>query len=179
MATNSVSRTRATNLTGLIDIDALVEANTLRQKQKIKTATQKLKIEEYRQEQYREIQKKAKTFYNKYFDVLSGNSLMNSSTYNTMKATSSNEDNVKAIASSSAQKGSYQVTVSQPAKARTAEISAANLENLDKITINNTEFTLSGSNAKEKAENLNKQLKEKGINVTATYTDLYKDNTTG
>lgn len=175
MATNSVSRSRATNLTGLIDIDALVEANTLRQKQKINTATQKLKVEQYKQEQYRTIQKKAKTFYNKYFDVLSGNSLMNSSTYNTMKATSSNSDNVTAKASSSAKSGNYQVTVSQPAKARTAEISAANLESLDKITINNVEFELSGAGAKEKVENLNKKLKEKGLNVTATYTDLYSD----
>lgn len=175
MATNSVSRSRATNLTGLIDIDALVEANTLRQKQKINTATQKLKVEQYKQEQYRTIQKKAKTFYNKYLDVLSGNSLMNSNTYNTMKATSSNSDNVTAKASSSAKSGNYQVTVSKPAKARTAEISAENLESLDKITINNVEFELSGADAKEKAENLNKKLKEKGLNVTAAYTDLYSD----
>ena len=39
---SSVSRTRATNLTGLIDIDSLVEANLLRQKTKLNTATQKI-----------------------------------------------------------------------------------------------------------------------------------------
>ena len=78
---SSVSRTRATNLTGLIDIDSLVEANLLRQKTKLNTATQKMKVEEYRQQQYREVQTKAKTFYNKYCDILSGGSFLSSSTY--------------------------------------------------------------------------------------------------
>ena len=173
MATNSISRTRATNLTGLIDIDALVEANTLRQKTKINTATQKLKVEQYKQEQYRAIQKKAKTFYNKYFDVLSGTSLLNSNTYNSMRADSSDSDNVTAKASSSAKSGSYEVKISQPATSRRAEISEDDLNKLQKITVNNIEFELSGNTAKEKAENLNNQLKEKGLNVTATYTDLY------
>ncbi len=85
---SSVSRTRATNLTGLIDIDSLVEANLLRQKTKINTATQKMKVEQYKQEQYREVITKSKKFYNKYCDILSGGNLLSSSTYNAMKATS-------------------------------------------------------------------------------------------
>ena len=70
MSTSSVSRSRATNLTGLIDIDALVEANLLRQKTKLNTATQKLKVEQYKQEQYREVITKSKTFYNKYCEYI-------------------------------------------------------------------------------------------------------------
>lgn len=187
---SSVSRTRATNLTGLIDIDALVEANLLRQKTKLNTSIQKMKVEEYRQEQYREVQSKAKKFYNKYCDILSGGSLLSSSSYNAMKATSSNSDAVTATASSKASAGSYEIKVSQAAKSPSVSISADELVSLasatdgsNKITINNKEFTLlnptSGSDeekAKQIAEDLNKQLENAGIKVTAKYTDLYKDD---
>ena len=72
---SSVSRTRATNLTGLIDIDSLVEANLLRQKTKLNTATQKMKVEEYRQQQYREtLAAKASTTFNK-DSIVSGNKI--------------------------------------------------------------------------------------------------------
>lgn len=98
---SSVSRTRATNLTGLIDIDALVEANLIRQKTKLNTATQKLKVEQYKQEQYREVITKSKTFYNKYCDILSGDSLFKSSNYNTIKYTSSDSSVVSVTATNS------------------------------------------------------------------------------
>lgn len=190
---SSVSRTRATNLTGLIDIDALVEANLLRQKTKLNTATQKLKVEQYRQEQYREVITKSKTFYNKYCDILSSGNFLSSSTYNTFKATSSNADYVTAKASTTAKAGSYKVTVTNAAKAPSSSISADDLLTLanladgnNKITINNKEFTLlkptSGSDeekAKQIAEDLNTKLKNAGINVTATFTDLYKYGTEG
>lgn len=177
---SSVSRTRATNLTGLIDIDALVEANLLRQKTKLNTATQKLKVEQYRQEQYREVITKSKTFYNKYCDILKGGSLLSSSSYNAMKATSSNSDAVTATASSKASAGSYEIEVSQAAKSPSVSISESDLLALkgQKITINNKEFTLKAdaANGKEIAEDLNKQLENAGIKVTAKYTDLYKDD---
>lgn len=188
---SSVSRTRATNLTGLIDIDSLVEANLLRQKTKLNTATQKMKVEQYKQEQYREVITKSKNFYNKYCDILKGGSLLSSSSYNAMKATSSNSDVVTATASSKASAGSYEIKVSQAAKSPSVSISADKLvdlanstdESKNKITINNKEFTLlkptSGSDeekAKQIAEDLNNQLKKAGIKVTAKYTDLYKDD---
>lgn len=175
---SSVSRTRATNLTGLIDIDALVEANLIRQKTKLNTSTQKLKVEQYKQEQYREIQTKAKKFYNKYFDVLSGDSLFSTKTYNVMKATSNNSDAVTATASIKATAGSYKVTVTNAAKSPSVSISEKDLLALkgQKITINNKEFTLKAdaTNGKEIAEDLNKQLENAGIKVTAKYTDLYE-----
>lgn len=174
---SSVSRTRATNLTGLIDIDSLVEANLLRQKTKINTATQKLKVEQYKQEQYREIQTKAKKFYNKYFDVASGDSLFNAKTYNAMKAVSSNSDAVTATASTNASAGSYKVTVNNAAKAASQSIGEEDLMSLKgkTIIIKDKEFTLKSdaTNGKEIAEDLNSQLKSAGINVTATFTDLY------
>lgn len=174
---SSVSRTRATNLTGLIDIDSLVEANLLRQKTKINTATQKLKVEQYKQEQYREIQTKAKKFYNKYFDVASGDSLFNAKTYNAMKAVSSNSDAVTATASTNASAGSYKVTVNNAAKAASQSIGEEDLMSLKgkTIIIKDKEFTLKSdaTNGKEIAEDLNSQLKSAGINITATFTDLY------
>lgn len=111
---SSVSRTRATNLTGLIDIDALVEANLLRQKTKLNTATQKMKVEQYRQEQYREVITKSKTFYNKYCDILSGDSLLSSKNYNTLKFTSSDSSVVSVTATDSKAKiDNYKISIEQ------------------------------------------------------------------
>lgn len=172
MATSSVSTNRVTNLTGLIDIDSLVEANTLRQKQKINTATQKMKVEEYKQQQYREIQTKSKTFYNKYCDILSGNSLMSSSTYNTMKATSSDSSSVTASADSSAVAGNYKVNVTQVATSAQAEISLDDLNDISEISINGEKFQLDGADGKEKANDLIKKMSEKGIEVEAKSSDF-------
>ncbi len=172
MSTSGVSRTRATNLTGLIDIDALVEANLIRQKTKLNTATQKLKVQQYKQEQYREIQSKAKTFYNKYFDVLSGDSLFNSKTYNVMKATSTDSTNVTATASTKAKAGNYSVTVTSSAQAAKFQMTEQDFLDNDRIAINNEIYTLSGTDAKERAANLQKQLTEKGVNIEAKFSEF-------
>lgn len=167
MAVSSTSRTRATNLTGLIDIDALVEANLLRQKTKINTSSQKLMVEQYKQDQYREVMTKSKTFYNKYFDILSGDSLLNSKNYNSFKASSDNA-NVTATASSKAKAGSYEVTVTSAPTAAKYQMSEEDLLKTTQITINNVAYNITGDTASERAENLNKQLKLKG-EVTASY----------
>lgn len=185
MSTSSVSRTRATNLTGLIDIDALVEANTLRQKTKINTATQKLKIEEYKQEQYRTIIDKSKTFYNKYCDILSGDNLFSSSNYNTLKATSSDANSVTATASSSAKAGSYKVSVTQVATSAQYQLKKSELTDGKVIKIDTgagaKEFKLIGADEKARVENLNKEILEfnsktenanKQIKVSASFSDF-------
>jgi len=191
--TSSTSRTRATNLTGLIDIDALVEAQTLRQKTKINTATQNLKIEQYKQEQYREIQTKAKKFYNKYFDVLSGDSLFNAKTYNTMKATSTASGSVTATASTTAKAGSYKVSVSDVATSAQYMLDGTSLVNAAStgsktITINGKDFTLSGTDAKTIANNLNKDIANYNsesanvnnqIKVNASYSNFVNNGTGG
>lgn len=178
MAVSSTSRTRATNLTGLIDIDALVEANLIRQKTKLNSATQKLKVEQYRQEQYREVITKSKKFYNKYCDILSGGNLLSSNTYNVMKATSSDSNNVTATASTKAAAGSYEVTVNTAATASKYQINKSDLMNQSKITINNVTYDLSGDTAEKRVENLNSQLKSKGSDVTAKFSDFI-DNGVG
>ncbi|MFR1379730.1 flagellar filament capping protein FliD [Clostridium neonatale] len=187
--TSSTSRTRATNLTGLIDIDALVEANLLRQKTKLNTATQKMKVEEYKQEQYREVITKSKTFWNKYCDILSGDNLLSSSNYNSMKATSSDSSSVTATASTKANSSSYKVQVTQVATAAQYTISASDLTSGSKISILGAngkahEFTLEGEKASNIAENLNKSItdynsnennKDNKINVTASFSSFVND----
>ncbi|MGG7151258.1 flagellar filament capping protein FliD [Clostridium neonatale] len=145
MSTSSVSRSRATNLTGLIDIDALVEANLLRQKTKLNTATQKLKVEQYKQEQYREVITKSKTFYNKYCDILSGGSLISSSSYSTLKFTSNNTA-VSATANSTADLSNYKIRVEKMATKSNAilsndSIKEAAQEAVDKLSENDDSTT--------------------------------------
>lgn len=178
MAVSGTSRTRATNLTGLIDIDALVEANLLRQKTKLNSSIQKMKVEEYRQEQYREVIKKSKTFYNKYCDILSGGNFLSASTYNVMKATSSDNNNVTATASTKAKAGSYEVTVTTAATPAKYQMDKEQFEKATQITINNVAYNLTGSNLTEKAENLNRQLKEKG-EVTASFSNFVENGKGG
>lgn len=172
MATNSISRNRATNITGLIDIDALVEANTLRQKQKINTATQKLKVEQYKQEQYREIQKKAKTFYNKYFDILTGGNFLSSSTYNTIQYTESTSNVATATGSSKSNVTNYSISVTELASKASTTFSKDSIVSGNKLSINGTEFILKGSTESEMAQNLNSDLEEAGIKVKAKYSDI-------
>ena len=94
-----------------------------------------------------------------------------------MKTTSSDSESVSATASTTAKAGSYKVTVTDVPKAVSESISAADLANLagQTIKINNQEFTLKSGTAKEIANDLNDQLKAKGIKATATYTELYND----
>lgn len=145
MGTSSVSRSRATNLTGLIDIDALVEANLLRQKTKINTSSQKLMVEQYKQDQYREVITKSKTFYNKYCDILSGGSLISSSSYSTLKFTSNNTA-VSATANSTADLSNYKIRVEKMATKSNAilsndSIKEAAKEALDKLSENDDSTT--------------------------------------
>lgn len=176
---SSVSRTRATNLTGLIDIDSLVEANLLRQKTKINTATQKMKVEQYKQEQYREVITKSKKFYNKYCDILSGGNLLSSSSYNAMKATSSDSSSVTATVSTKASAGNYKVNVTQVATSAQCEITSDTLMGMDKITINNQTFTLNGTDAKSRASDLSSQLEKAGIGVNAKYSNFANNGNGG
>lgn len=183
MATNSISRTRATNLTGLIDIDALVEANTIRQKQKIKTTTQNLKIEEYKQKQYREITTKAQKFYDKYFTSTGEKSLVKKDAYNVVKFDSSNSSAVTAIGSSESKIGNYTVNVTEIATKAQYTLSAEDISN-GSIIVKNQDgndctITITGNNNKEKVENINKQLSENGVNATIQYSDFINNGNGG
>ncbi len=185
--------TRMTGITGIIDIDALVEANLIRQKTKINSATQNLKIEQYKQEQYRTLMTQAKSFYNNYFDILGSNSLSSTSAYNIMKAKSSDANTVTATASTKAKTANYEVTVSSKATAAKYQLKADDLKDITNITVNNVNVDLSSTatgvnitgsensselkeKLKQKAEYLNTKLKDAG--VTAQYSD-FVDNGNG
>lgn len=183
MAISSITRSRATNLTGLIDIDALVEANTIRQKTKINSLTQKMKVEQYKQEQYRAIQTKAKTFYNKYCDVLSSGSFLSSSTYNTTEYTPSVSNIVTATGSSKSNVTNYDITVTQLASKAYTTFSNDSVVSGNQITINTDagekKFELKGKTKSEIAANLNSELENAGLKIKARYSDLANSGSGG
>ena len=179
LSSTSSTRTRASNLTGLIDVDALVEAQTLRQKNRINTQTQELKIQQYKQLMYQEIQGKAHKMYQKYCDILSsadGLYGLNTSAYKAVKFSSSNSNAVTATADSTAKAINYKVEVTSLASTAKCSIKSEDLGS--SITIDGNEYTLTGSNVKEKIKSLNSQLSQAGINITASYSD-FVDNGTG
>lgn len=185
MATSSITRSRATNLTGLIDIDALVEANTLRQKTKINSLTQKMKVEQYKQEQYRAIQTKAKTFYNKYCDVLSSGNFLTSSTYNTTKytTTESGANIVTATGSSKSNVTNYSVSVTTLASKASTTFDNDSVISGNKIIIGTgadaKEFILKGATKSEMAANLNSELENAGLKIKARYSNLANSGSGG
>lgn len=170
---------RMTGISGLIDTDALVEATLLRQKTKINTATQNLKIQQYKQEQYRTIMTQAKSFYNNYFDILSGNSLAATKAYNIMSAKSSDSNSVTATATTKAKTANYEVSITNKATAAKYQMDKSTLESTSQITINNVAYNITGSTAKERAENLNAALKNNNAGVTASYSDFVNNGAGG
>lgn len=173
LSSTSSTRTRASNLTGLIDIDALVEAQTLRQKKRINTQTQDLKIQQYKQLMYQEIQGKAHKMYQKYCDILSSaNGLygVDTSAYKAVKFSSTNSNVVTATTDSTAKAVNYKVEVNQLAK--TAKCTIQSDELGSSIKINGHEYTLTGADVKEKIKDLNSQLSEAGVEITASYSDF-------
>lgn len=169
MATSSV--TRMTNVSGLIDTDALVEAQMLRYKTKINTATQKKMIEEYKQEQYRTITTKAKTFYNKYFTSSGEKSLVKNSAYNVVKFDSSNSSAVTATGSSDAKAVNYSVEVTSVAKAAETSLSIEDLKS--GFTLNGKQFKSDKSSNSEIVNDIKSQFEKEGITgIDFSYSDF-------
>lgn len=176
MATSSV--TRMTNVSGLIDTDALVEAQMLRYKTKINTAKQNKMVEEYKQEQYREITTKAKTFYNKYFTSSGEKSLVKNSAYNTVKFDSSNSSAVTATGSSTAKPINYSVEVTSVAKAAETSLSMDDLKN--GFTLNGIEFKSDKTSKSDIVDDIKSQLKSAGITgIDFSYSDFATENSGG
>eukprot|EP00828_Plagiopyla_frontata_P049656 TRINITY_DN9991_c0_g1_i3.p1 TRINITY_DN9991_c0_g1~~TRINITY_DN9991_c0_g1_i3.p1 ORF type:complete len:469 (-),score=78.37 TRINITY_DN9991_c0_g1_i3:245-1651(-) len=139
-----------------------------------------LKAEEYRQEQYREITKKAKTFYNKYCDILSGGNLFSSSNYNTIKFDSASSA-VSATGTSGSILTNYKVNVTQVAEKAYASFDKDDAEiiNGKVINIDGKDYTLEGENQTEIAENLTKALSDNGAQIEARYSELANDGQGG
>lgn len=162
--------TRITGLATGLDVDTLVKQTMQAYQTKIDTQQQKKDVLEIKQQLYRDVIKEAQELYNKHFDVLKEGSLIKSSTWQSVKFTSSNS-NLTVTGTSSAKIGNYTIEKGSTI-AKAATITKTESELGDKITINGQEFSVTGSTTKEKADNLNTALTKAGINVTVKYTNF-------
>lgn len=169
--------TRITGLVTGLDVDTIVKQTMQAYQSKIDTQKQKKDVVEIKQQLYRDIIKEAQELYNKHFDILKEGSLIKSSTWQSVKFTSSNPDLLTVTGSSSSKLGNYTIE-KESTTAKAASITKTAEELGDRITINGQEFEVTGTTNKEKADNLNKALTKVGINVTVKYTD-FAGGTTG
>ena len=173
---------RITGTNSGIDVDAVVKASLTTEQNKIDKAYQQQKVYEYQQEQLRKIVDQCTDFYDKYLDILSSDSLMKSSAYESVSFTGDN-NNVTAKGYAGADIGEYKVNVTQLASKAKGVITST-LKEGDKISVkisdkDAVEFEVvtkeDGSNEvdlAETAKQLNSKLSEAGLNVTAKYSEL-------
>lgn len=161
---------RITGLATGLDIDAVIKETMQAYRAKIDVQEQKKDILEIKQKLYRDIMNEAKDFYNKYFDIANNSSLLLSSNYQAARYESSNTAVLTVKGSSEATLSNYTISgnIGTAAKAVLTEDVIID----DKIRINGQEFTLKGDTLKDKAKNLNSQLKTAGINITVRYSDF-------
>ncbi|MDI9207636.1 MAG: flagellar filament capping protein FliD [Clostridium butyricum] len=184
---------RITGTNSGIDVDTVVKQSLSTQQNKIDKAYQQQKVYEYQQTQLKEIVQQAQDFYDKYLDLLSGDSLLKDSAYESVKFTSTDINGNKSTAVTAkgyagADVTNYEVTVTQLAtKASTKVISDdlidsdGNLKN-KQISIEMDGKTVSvdiilDSSGKDvdmtaTAKALNTALKSEGINITAKYSEF-------
>ncbi|VYU41832.1 flagellar filament capping protein FliD [Clostridium tertium] len=165
---------RITGLATGLDMDQIVKDSMKPYRIKIDKKGQEKEILEIRQKLYREVIKDSREFYNKYFDVASSNSLLLSKNWSSVQFTSSNENILTASGSGDAKVDNYTIT-GKVAKASKIVLGSDEIKD-NKVVINGKEFELKGSTEKEKATNLNNELKAAGINVSVKYTDFAGDN---
>ncbi|WP_291647795.1 flagellar filament capping protein FliD [Clostridium sp.] len=161
---------RITGLATGLDMDQIVKDSMKPYRVKIDRKGQDKEILEIKQKLYREVIKDSREFYNKYFDVTKSDSLLLSKNWATTKFTSSNENVITVTGNSDAKPGSYTITGTTAKAAKTVLTTGINKD--DKININGKEFKLNGDTEKDRAENLNKELREAGINVSVRYSDF-------
>ena len=116
MATvNSTSPTRLTGMATGLDTDQLVKEMLTAQQTKIDAVQQKQTLTEWKQEEYRGIIEEAKELYSKYFDPLSKDYLLSSSSLSSMTVTSSDNLVISATASGGALPINYNFEVQSTA----------------------------------------------------------------
>lgn len=121
---------RITGLSTGLDYDSIIKDTLKPYKLKIQAQEQQKQILEWKQEQYQSIMKKANSFYNKYLDPTSSNSLYSMKAYNQTKFTSSDSSIVSVQGSSTASVDNYTVEVTSLASKASSTLSS---ENLDKL----------------------------------------------
>ncbi|MGL4108646.1 flagellar filament capping protein FliD [Clostridium sp. LP20] len=165
---------RITGLATGLDMDSIIKESMKPYRVRIQQQQQNKEILEIKQKLYRDVIKDSRELYNKYFDVTKSDSLLLSKNWTTTKFQSSNESAVTVTAGSGVNPGRY--TVEGKAATATKAVVTTGLDKDDKITINGKEFTLKGESEKERAANLNTELKNAKMNVSVRYTDFAADS---
>lgn len=135
---SSVSSTTNTNrITGMatgMDIDEMVKGMLSREQAKVDSEEQKQQINEWKQEEYRDVIKNVKGLYDKYFLVGSKDSIMGSKVYSTKTINSSNSSVISATAGLGAVDINYNIKVDEIAKPAELKSSKLNLTKDMKIS---------------------------------------------
>ena len=189
--------TRITGTNSGIDVDSVVKESLLTEQNKIDKAYQQQMVYTYQQEQLKDIVNSADDFYDKYLDILSSGNLLTTNKYETLKFTSTDASGnastaVTAKGYAGADVGNYSVSVSQIAKKASALLKENSFKNainsgngVIAVTMKNTSgedvsayadivFTNGEINLNSTADALNAELKKKGINATAKYSEFSK-----
>lgn len=161
---------RVTGLATGMDIDQIIKDSMSPYRIKIQQQKQQKDILEIKQQLYRDVINESRELYNKYFDVAKTDSLLLTKNWSTVKFQSSNENVLTVTGGSDVKPGNYTVTGNTATAAKAVVTEGINKD--DKVVINGKEFTLKGDTSKSRAETLNKELKEAGINVSVRYSDF-------
>lgn len=168
---------RITGLATGMDIDEIVKSTMKSYRIKIDEQKQKKDILEIKQQLYRDLINDSRELYNKYFDVTKNDSILLSKNWSTVKFQSSNDSVVTVTGGSDAKSGNYTITGTAATAAKLTMTET--LTSGSEIEINGKKFTLTGDSQKAIADNLNKSLKDAGINVSVKYTDFAGTESTG
>lgn len=122
--TTVYGQSRLTGLSSGLDVDSIVEQLMTAEKNKLNKLKQQEQLATWRQEAYRSVITKLKTFTDEYFDISSSTSMLSQKNYRKFQVASS-DSAVSAATNSSATAGSHTITVSQLATAATRTGSAA------------------------------------------------------
>lgn len=173
---------RITGTNSGIDVDAVVKSSLTTEQNKIDKAKQQEEIYAMQQDQLRSIVNDCNAFYDKYLDVLSGNSLMSSSKYQSVSFTQLEGNSVTAKGLAGAEGGNYEINVSKVAKKAQTTISADNTLDSIKITVGDKTAELTKDQIikdeqgnvdyKATASRLNEEFSKQGINMTAKYSQI-------
>lgn len=113
---SNISPIRVTGLSGNFDMEGIIEASMIKDKEKVDKAKQAQQVVKWKQEIYRDIIKEAKDMYDKYFGLDSKSNIISKNAYSSLSVKSSDESIVVANGSAGANKINYQFAVSQMAE---------------------------------------------------------------
>lgn len=168
---------RITGLATGLDMDEIIKNSMKPYRIKIQQQQQNKEVVEIKQKLYRDMISDASKFYDKYFDLTKSDSLLNSSSYKSV-VFSSSSSSVSVKGNSDAKAGNYTIT-GDAATAAKATVGLNDFKDLVKdgvnykqITVNGKDFDIKVTDEKSMAEDLNKQLKEAGMNVSVRYSEM-------